>query len=133
MAPIRKETLIDAHPEAVWAALRDWGPVLQRPERRHGLHGLTSDGSNVLEVAVVVEHREVGSFGNGRKYQVGCSDRAVLALVGQKQHDLRCAIEIGLMGWDKRERSDQLLVDLVRAAGAEQSLQLEYAAPAKLA
>jgi predicted DNA-binding transcriptional regulator YafY len=87
----------------------------------------------VLEVTVVVQHSEVGSFGNGRKYQVACSDRAVPALVGQKQHDLRCTIEVGLMGWDKRERSDQLLADLVRAASAEQSLQLEYAAPANLA
>jgi hypothetical protein len=107
--------------------------ILQGPERHHGLHRLTGDASNVLEVAVVVEHSEVGSFGNGREYQVGCSDRAVPALVGQKQHDLRCAIEICLMGWDKRERSDQLLVDLVGAASAEQDLQLEYAAPANLA
>jgi uncharacterized protein YndB with AHSA1/START domain len=30
MASIRKEVVIDAHPEHVWAALRDWGAVHQR-------------------------------------------------------------------------------------------------------
>lgn len=30
MASIRKEILIDARPEDVWAALRDWGAVHQR-------------------------------------------------------------------------------------------------------
>jgi hypothetical protein len=30
MASIRKEILIDARPEAVWSALRDWGAVHQR-------------------------------------------------------------------------------------------------------
>jgi len=87
----------------------------------------------VLEVAVVVEYGEVGPFGNGRKYQVGCSDGAVPTLAGEKQHHLRCAIEIGLMGGHKWERSDQLLVDLLGVASAEQCLQLEYAAPANLA
>jgi Polyketide cyclase / dehydrase and lipid transport len=30
MASVRKEILIDAHPDDVWAALRDWGAVHQR-------------------------------------------------------------------------------------------------------
>ena len=30
MASIRKETSIDAHPDQVWAALRDWGALHQR-------------------------------------------------------------------------------------------------------
>ncbi len=82
---------------------------------------------------MVVQHGEVGTLGNGRKHQVSRADRAVLAPVGQEQHDLRRAIEVGLMGGEQRERSYELVVDPARIASAEQGFQVEDAATSDLA
>lgn len=117
------------------ASSREWkeAAVLQGPERHHRLDALPRDAGNVLEVAVVVKHREVGSLSHGRENQVRCADRAVLAPVGQEQHYLSCAVEVGLMGWNKRESSDEVIVDPMRVVSAEQGFQMEHATQSNLA
>lgn len=107
--------------------------ALQRAQGRHRFHGLTRNRSNVLEIAVVVQDRQPGAFGNGCKHQIGRANRAMLATVRQEQHDVGRAVEVRLVRWDERQRLDELFMHATRITSAEQGFQVEHAAPGESA
>jgi len=81
----------------------------------------------VFEVSVIVQHRQLGTFGDSGEHQVSSPYRAMLATVGKQQHDFRGAVEVGLMRRNERQRLDELLIHATRVTSPEQGFGVEDA------
>jgi hypothetical protein len=82
----------------------------------------------VLEISVVVQDRQLGTFGDSGQHQVSSPYRAMLATVGKEQHDFCRAVEVGLVRRNERQRLDELLIHATRVTSAEQGFKVEDAA-----
>ena len=102
--------------------------ALQRAQRDHGFDGLPRNGGYALEIPIVVQHRQVCALGNRSEHEISSANRAMLAAIGQEEHDLRSTVEVGLMRRHDRQRLDQLVMHPSGVSSAEQGSELEDAA-----
>jgi hypothetical protein len=104
------------------------GEALQGAQRRHRFDRLACNRGYVLEVSVVVQHRQLGTFGYSGQHQVSSPYRPMLATVGKQQHDLCRAVEVGLMRRNEWQRLDELVIHTTWVTSAEQGFEVEDAA-----
>jgi Polyketide cyclase / dehydrase and lipid transport len=121
MASIHKEILLDAHPDDVWAAVRDFGAVHQRLAPGFVLDARIDDEARIV------------TFANGtvaRELLVDCDDarrRLVYAVVSERVKHYSASVQVTVDG-DTRTRLIWIVDVLPHEIAAYIDAQMEQAA-----